>query len=103
MLYRSLINNSNSCHYPEKAARLFYIFLPPGFCHLPFLMNYIMYTLLKFQTFTYCSAKLLSQVDGSLLLLKDSMLITSFVLEMTLESPLDCKEIKPVHPKGNQS
>ena len=21
----------------------------------------------------------------------------------TLESPLDCKEIKPVHPKGNQS
>ena len=23
------------------------------------------------------------------------------VLEMTLESPLDCKEIKPVHPKGN--
>ena len=25
------------------------------------------------------------------------------VLEMTLESPLDCKEIQPVHPKGNQS
>ena len=25
------------------------------------------------------------------------------VLEKTLESPLDCKEIKPVHPKGNQS
>ena len=25
------------------------------------------------------------------------------VLEMTLESPLDCKEIKPVNPKGNQS
>ena len=24
------------------------------------------------------------------------------VLEKTLESPLDCKEIKPVHPKGNQ-
>ena len=23
------------------------------------------------------------------------------VLEKTLESPLDCKEIKPVHPKGN--
>ena len=21
----------------------------------------------------------------------------------TLESPLDCKEIKPVHPKGDQS
>ena len=25
------------------------------------------------------------------------------VLEKTLESPLDCKEIKPVHPKWNQS
>ena len=25
------------------------------------------------------------------------------VLEKTLESPLDCKEIKPVSPKGNQS
>ena len=25
------------------------------------------------------------------------------VLEKTLESSLDCKEIKPVHPKGNQS
>jgi len=24
------------------------------------------------------------------------------VLEKTLESPLDCKGIKPVHPKGNQ-
>ena len=24
-------------------------------------------------------------------------------LEKTLESPLDCKEINPVHPKGNQS
>jgi hypothetical protein len=25
------------------------------------------------------------------------------VLEETFESPLDCKEIQPVHPKGNQS
>ena len=25
------------------------------------------------------------------------------LLEKTLESPLDCKEVKPVHPKGNQS
>ena len=27
----------------------------------------------------------------------------SVVLEKSLESPLDCKEIKPVNPKGNQS
>ena len=25
------------------------------------------------------------------------------VLEKTLESPLDCKEIQPVHPKRDQS
>ena len=25
------------------------------------------------------------------------------LLEKTLESPLDCKEVQPVHPKGNQS
>jgi len=25
------------------------------------------------------------------------------MLETTLEIPLDCKEIKPVNPKGNQS
>ena len=25
------------------------------------------------------------------------------VLEKTLEIPLDCKEIQPVHPKGNKS
>jgi len=25
------------------------------------------------------------------------------VLEKTLESPLDCREIQPVHPKGDES
>ena len=25
------------------------------------------------------------------------------VLEKTLDSPLDCKEVQPVHPKGDQS
>ena len=25
------------------------------------------------------------------------------LLEKTLESPMDCKEIQPVHPKGEQS
>ena len=28
---------------------------------------------------------------------------SAVVLEKTLESPLDCKEIKPVHPRGNRS
>ena len=39
---------------------------------------------------------------------KDSWVLRNWcfriaVLEKTLESPLDCKEIKPVNPKGNQS
>ena len=30
-------------------------------------------------------------------------LIFFVVLEKTLESPLDCKDIQPIHPEGNQS
>ena len=29
--------------------------------------------------------------------------IDALVLEKSLESPLNCKEIQPIHPKGNQS
>ena len=29
-------------------------------------------------------------------------LLRTLLLEKTLESPLDCKEIKPVNPKGSQ-
>ena len=30
-------------------------------------------------------------------------MLSTVVLEKTLKSPLDCKEIKPINPKGNQS
>ena len=30
-------------------------------------------------------------------------MLLNWCLEKTLESPLDCKEIQPVHPKGNES
>ena len=30
-------------------------------------------------------------------------MLLNCVLEKTLESPLDCKEIQPVNPKSNQS
>jgi len=30
-------------------------------------------------------------------------MLSTVVLEKTLESPLDCKEIQPVHSKGDQS
>ena len=36
------------------------------------------------------------------LCVKELMLLT-VVLEKILESPLDCKEIQPVHPKGYPS
>ena len=31
-----------------------------------------------------------------------NLCFSTVMLEKALESPLDCKEIKPVHPKGNQ-
>ena len=34
---------------------------------------------------------------------KGELMLLNWVLEKTLESPLDCKEIKPVNLKGNQS
>ena len=33
----------------------------------------------------------------------EELMLLSLVLEKTLESPLDCMEIQPVHPKGDQS
>ena len=32
----------------------------------------------------------------------EELMLLTVVLEKTLESPLDCKEIQPVNPKGNQ-
>ena len=31
------------------------------------------------------------------------LMLLPVVLKKTLEGPLDCKEIQPVHPKGDQS
>ena len=33
----------------------------------------------------------------------EELMLLNVVLEKTLESPLDCKGIQPVHPKGDQS
>jgi len=43
------------------------------------------------------------QVLWPLLSFPNLVVYWTVVLEKTLEGPLDCKEIKPVHPKGNQS
>ena len=33
----------------------------------------------------------------------EELMLLTVVLQKTLESPLDCKEIQPVHPKGDRS
>ena len=33
----------------------------------------------------------------------EELMLLTVVLEKTLESPLDCKEIQPVHSEGDQS
>ena len=33
----------------------------------------------------------------------EELMLSTVVLDKTLESPLGCKEIQPVHPKGDQS
>ena len=43
------------------------------------------------------------QYHSPLCLSAEKNLARGKVLEMTLESPLDCNEIKPVNSKGNQS
>ena len=49
-----------------------------------------------------CSLKALTNL-GSILKSRNITLPTKVHLVKTLESPLDCKEIQPVHPKGDQS
>ena len=56
----------------------------------------------------YCTAKWISHISIYLSIYKQGWVPKNWsfwtvVLEKTLESPLDCKEIKPVHPKGDQS
>ena len=43
------------------------------------------------------------QLDYKEILAPKNWCFWTVVLEKTLESPLDCKEIKPVNPEGNQS
>ena len=45
----------------------------------------------------------MSAININGLTLMDTFQPEDLVLEKTLESPLDCQEIQPVHPKGDQS
>ena len=41
--------------------------------------------------------------SGTIKLSTEELMLLIVVLEKTLKSLLDCKEIQPVHPTGNQS
>ena len=43
------------------------------------------------------------ELDGEESWMPKNWCFWTVVLEKTLESPLDCKEIQPVHPKEDQS
>ena len=45
----------------------------------------------------------MSELDCEEILVPKNCWFCTVVLEKTLEGPLDCKEIEPVHPKGDQS
>ena len=50
-----------------------------------------------------CLIKALWQMDHKESWALKNWCFWTVVLEKTLESPFDCKEIQPVHPKGNES
>ena len=54
-------------------------------------------------TFTFTFHVWMWELDHKESWVQKNWCFWTVVLEKTLESPLDCKEIKPVNPKGNQS
>ena len=44
-----------------------------------------------------------NKINSQILTVKLGLILETVVLEKTLESPLDCKEIQPVHSNGDQS
>ena len=53
--------------------------------------------------FTYSSHAWMWELDCKESCALKKWCFWTVMLEKTLENPLDCKEIQPVHPKGNQS
>ena len=59
--------------------------------------------LVKAMVFLYHSYVWMWELDSKESWVPKNWCFFTVVLEKTLESPLDCKEIQPVHPKGNRS
>ena len=45
----------------------------------------------------------LRYADGTTLMTENEEELKSLLMKVDEESPLECREIQPVHPKGNQS
>ena len=69
--------------------------------HRPWIVSSFFFLYISFDNFSWSVFKKMTFENP---LCPVSWLATeTVVLEKTLESPLDCKEIQPVHPKGDQS
>ena len=55
------------------------------------------------QSYGFASHVWMGELDCEESLMQKDWCFWTVVLEKTLESPLDCKEIQPVHSKGDQS
>ena len=56
------------------------------------------------QSYSFSSSHVwMWELDYKESLVSENWCFWTVVLKKTFESPLDCKEIQPVHPKGNQS
>ena len=59
---------------------------------------------LSSQSYGFSSSQVwIWELDYKEILVPKTWCSWTMVLEKTLKSPLDCKKIQPVHPKGNQS
>ena len=58
---------------------------------------------LSSQSYGFSSSHVWMELDYNESWALKNLCFWTVVLDKTLESPVDCKEIQPVHPKGNQS
>ena len=66
--------------------------------------HHFAYQVLSSQSYGFSSSHVwMSELDHKEGWVPKNWYFQTVVLEKTLESPLDCKEIQPVHPKGDQS
>ena len=89
--YKTLAPWKKSCNKPRqhiKKQRLYF-----AYCKGP-----------SSQSYSFPSSHVwMSELDKKESWVLKNWCFWTVVLEKTLKSPLDCKEIQPVHPKGNQS